>query len=216
MTFTLTALRTDVAADLRDATVIWTTAQLDRAISQALARYARVAPVEVTAALTGISLRTVDLSAATPGGLGATGYAALVRVVAVEYPISQYPPNYVRFDTFGATLSMQTDTVPAAAAVNVFYERGHTLDSSSGTIPDRDRELLATGAAGLALSQYATDAMETVNTQPDLVAKLRAMGAERVGRFDAGLAILAKRVRTYSLYRPNEPFPSRNTVQFPS
>lgn len=215
MTFTLTALRTDVAAALRDASnAAWTTAQLDLAIGQARAEYEEFSPRQQQATLTGISSRTIDLSAATPGGLGAAAYAALVRVVAVEYPTGQWPPAYVRWDQFAANLVMHTDAVPSAASVLVSFDTLHTLDGSGGTIPDEHRQLLLAGSVYYALQQYRREAATSVTTQAQLSMQLDGIAAAYRDTWTAGLKRL-RRLRATQLYRPSDASLQRDVVQFP-
>jgi len=214
MTFTLTLLRTDVLADLRDAGTNWSNAQIDRAIGQALGVYNLANPRQVTHALTGISLRTITLSAAAPGGLGATDYAALVNVESVEYPIAEWPPRYVRFSVFGAVLTMDVDAVPVAAAVNVQALLTHSL-GATGTIEDADRELMAVGAARYALLQYIGDASESVNLQPGLGGQIRAMAEDRSRMWESGLDRYRRRVRQGRLFAVGEAYWNRDSVRFP-
>jgi hypothetical protein len=216
MTFLLTALRDDVEADLRDTgNTTWSTAQVDRAIAQALADYERVAPREMQATLT-VSGRTADLSAAAPAGVGSTDWAAFRRVVAAEYPADQWPPSYVRWSLYGATLTLHVDEALSAADVVLSYETTHTLDGSTGTVPDRDRALLAMGAAGYALRQLAAAKTDAINTGgPAAPAALEAEAARRLDAFAEGLRRIGARPRTRQLYRPVEPYLSQDVVQFP-
>lgn len=216
MTFTLTALRDDVEADLRDDTnLTWSTAQVDRAITAALDEYTRTWPVEKTATLT-LTGRSADLSAAAPAGLGSSEWAALVRVLSAEYPVDRYPPEFVRTSLHGSVLYLQTDTELAAASVRLWYTRTHTVDGSGGTVPDRDRALLARGAAGFALDQRATalaaDGLAIVGR--DAVANLRELARTRLDEFQHRLAY-GRGIRARRLYRAEEQTLHTDIVQPP-
>lgn len=215
MTFTLTALRDDVEADLRDDTnLTWTTAQVDRAIALALELYTRALPQEKTATLT-VTGRSADLSAAAPTGLG-TEWPALVRLIGAEYPIDLYPAALIRTSLHGSTLTFHTDSTLTAAPVRVYYTRLHQLDGAGGTVPDRDRALLALGAGGYALAQRAVplgaDALATSGERS--VERLRAMAQERIDAFGAQLSRL-RGIRTSLAYRPGEQLANADIVSWP-
>ena len=211
MTFLLADLRSDVAADLRDVDgATWSQAQLDRAIAHAVAVYGDAAPreAEVVVNVTG---RTVDLAAALPD------FADLVRVVAVEFPVANWPPSYVRFDIVGRTLALHTDVELNGDSVRVIYRIQHTLTDVEGTIPDADRAMLATGAAGFALRQLATEMALSINTGgPRAVEHIRDAAELRIEAFMQQLhRRYGRRVRTRQAYRPDEPYLNRDVVQMP-
>lgn len=216
MAFTLTDLTTDIKADLRDDTnLVWSTAQLNRAVAHTLSEYTAARPREATATCT-VTGRTIDLSANAPTGLGAATYATLVKVVAAEYPVGEYPPQYVRFDVFGSTLALDTETALAAASVKLYHLLAHTLDAGSGTIPDTDRTLLARGAAGHALRQraaaIAADGLALGG--PAASSNLTALADERLAAFrDALRATTAPGTRR--LFRPSEYIAASDVVSFP-
>lgn len=217
MAFTLANLRDDVEEDLRDTSnTYWSTTQVDRGITLALAEYSRASPQLKTASLTGITGREINLSAAAPAGLGTTDYAALIRVLAVEYPIDEWPKTYVRFDVFGAVLTMHVDTELVVEDVDVYYAITHSL-GVSGTVPDVDRALLALGAGMHACRQRIAAAVGVLNTDPRLSDQLRAMAADREPLWREGLTRLRKAhgVKSGSLFRPDEPLLSRDVVQMP-
>ncbi len=216
MTFILSALRDDVEAELGDSgNLVWTTAEVDAAIARAKERYDTVSPLQQSATLT-VTGRTADLSAAAPTGLGTTAYAALLRVVAAEYPVSQWPPAYVRHEVYGSTLTLHTASALAAASVKVFYEILHTL-GATGDIPDRDRQLMVIGGAAYALQYRAQELAETVNTDRSTHATVLRNADARFAAFEEGLKRLGDRVRSRTLYRPEDPYlNSRDVVDFPS
>lgn len=215
MTFSLSAIRDDIEADLRDSSnLAWSTAEIDRGIAQALGRYAHAAPREVTATLTDISSRTIDLAEATPSGLG-DDYAALICVEGIEYPTGVWPPTWVRFDAFGTAIVLHADSEPVNADVKLYYVANHTLDADDGTIPDRDRELLAIGAAAYCLRQRTVTVAETLNNAANVAPTLASLARDRMDLFEQGLARLRRRVRQRQRYAPEPPYLNRDTVQGP-
>lgn len=218
MTFTITVLRDDIKEDLRDSSnATWTTAQLDRAIDEALRRYTIAAPRPRSSALTGISGRTVTLSAAAPAGLGTTDYAALIRVHAAEYPVGEYPARWARFNVYGATLYLHVDSELASEAVTLYWDGQHTLDGSSGTIPDQHRDILALGSVGYALRQLGQYSTGTVNVSARYATDLRAYADDHLRRFDDALRqVRAQRgpiVRT--MYRGQDQLSDSDVVAWP-
>ena len=188
MTFTLTSIRDEIEVELRDVSnVEWSTAQLDESVKLTLDRYTKVAPRPRSSALTGISGRTVTLSATAPGGLGTTDYAALIKVTSVEYPISQWPPRYVTFDVYADVLRMHVAGELVSEAVNVRFDSLHTLDGSGGTIPDAHRTAFVWGGVAAALRQRAIDATEALAIQPDYDSRLRRLADEYDARFRLAL-----------------------------
>jgi hypothetical protein len=215
MTFSLANLRDDVEADLRDSSnATWSADQIDRGISHALARYNAVAPDRRSASLTGISGRTIDLSAAPPAGLGATEWAAFIRVLSVEYPTAEWPASYVRWALVGSDLTLSVSAELDNEAVNIVYDALHTL-ATTGTVPDRDRQLLAVGAAAAALGQLAAGRAETVTVAGTTQDLLRRLADDREARFADGLRRLRSGVRVNQVFRPAEPYRNRDTVAYP-
>lgn len=216
--FTSADLRDDVEADLRDSSnATWSTAQIDRAIALALEQYSRASPHQASEDLASQSGRTIDLT-------DLTDYDELVAVRAVEYPAganATYPKSFPRFSVFGSTLSLQVDAALASETVTIYYDRVHFLHAStaaSSTVPDRDRALLATGAAAFALDQLPAERQATINLQPDNIDDLRRLASDRHAIFTEGLTRLRHRSRNRrrQLFRPYEPAPGQDVVDWPS
>jgi len=115
----LTAAIATLRIDLDDvAEDIWTDADLTRAIAKALEAYSLAAPFETyTAVATVADSRELSLASLDD----------LVKVFAVEWPLSQWPPSYVRFSLWGDTLTMLGDALGDGTNANVFYGRSHQL-----------------------------------------------------------------------------------------
>src|SRR5579883_1217366 len=86
---------------------IWSDADLQRHVLHAVSEYQLWKPLEYldTAHNLTAGSRTIDVS----------GIAGLLRIVAVEYPTGQWPPAYVQFQQWAATLTLFLDGVPTAA-----------------------------------------------------------------------------------------------------
>ena len=85
----------------------WTDAELDRHIQHAVRELSLSLPLQSTASLvTTEGSRDLSLQA----------LAELIRVEGAEYPAGRYPPAYVRFGVWGATLTLHVDAAPAAAS----------------------------------------------------------------------------------------------------
>ncbi len=161
---TLADIRTKARKDLHDtdaAAYRWTDAQLDRHIEHALADLDLYIPQEKTATLATTN-GSRDLSLASLTGL--------LAVEAAEYPLGIYPPAYVRFSVWGATLTLLVDTAPTGDNAKFFYSAKHVLDGGGSTVPVALAEALAMGAAGYAaveLGNYTIDRLTTGGSSVD-------------------------------------------------
>jgi hypothetical protein len=87
-----------------------------------------------------------------------------VEIEAVEYPVGNYPPSYVRFSVWADTLTLLMDSLPGDAEdVYVYYGKLHTLDADSSTLPAKLEDLVALGAAAHASIEWASFATNRVN-----------------------------------------------------
>lgn len=212
MAFTLTDLRADLRADLRDAaSADWSDAQLDRAIALALDELSHADPNAQQATVT-VTGRTFALADTAPAGIGAADAGALLSIAAIEYPTGIYPPTYVRWSQYGGTVTVHTDAALSAEDIEVYYLRTHTLDGSGGTVADAARLPLATGASAHALRQLVAERHDAINVSGDTVAQLEREVAGRQAIWSAYLDRFRRRVRTRGLYRPDDPTSSRDIV----
>ncbi len=155
---TLSDIRTRVRKDLHDTDsgdYRWTDSQLDRHIEHALADLDLEAPRELTATIaTTEGNRDVSIAALTE----------LVAIEAAEYPVGDYPASYVRFSTWGTTLTLLMPGEPDGSDVKLYYTATHVLDGSGSTIPAALEDALAMAAAGYAAIELANFATNQVTT----------------------------------------------------
>jgi hypothetical protein len=156
-----------------------------------------------------LEAKTSLITTAESRDLDVSALSDLVAVEAVEYPVDRYPPNYVPFSLWAATLTLLVDDVPLAAQpVNVYYGKMHTLDASSSTIPPHLEELVATGAASYAALEWASFATNRINVGgEDVWRQYLTWGQERLAAFSRALAKHSRRnaVRVRRLYTPARP-----------
>jgi hypothetical protein len=210
-TTTVATLRARLRRELHDedaANYRWTDAVLERHLARALREVGMVLPREQRTALT-----------ATAGSreLSLAVLSDLVRIEAVEWPTGQWPPGYAPFSVWAGTLTLLTETAPAGAeAVNVYWGRLHTLDSSSSTLPALAEDVVVLGAGAYAALEWANYAVNRVNVGG--VAADRdygAWGRERLREFEEALGKLGKEaeVRVAAMYKP-ERQAGRHTVSW--
>lgn len=196
----LAQMRSRLRQDLHDedtASQRWSDAELDRHLGRAVRELSLAIPLEVKAALS---------TAAGSRDLSVASLSDLVAVEALEYPVSKYPPCYVAFSLWGSTLTLLVEQAPtAAASVNVYYGKMHTLDASGSTIPAHLEEVVAAGAAAYAALEWASFASNRVNVGgEDVWRRYLAWGQERLAAFARALARYGRRnaVRLRRLYTP--------------
>ncbi len=191
----LAAIRDRVEATLQDATnLIWSTADLDEAIRQALADYSIVDPLEtITTVTLAAAGREVDISAIT-GRIGVT---------RVWWPYTstdpEYPPNWCTFEEWDDILFLDTEAVPAVDdVVRVWYHSLQTiedLDSAAATsLPPIADSLIVTGAAAYAAQARAVELSEELNVDENVVKRLRTYSTEKMEAFIDALHKLARRM----------------------
>ena len=186
----------------------WTDGELDRHIGHAVRELSLAVPLEAKATLTTTAgSRELSLSSLTD----------LVAIEAVEYPVGQYPPLYVRFSVWANTLTLLVDGAPSGGEnVYVYYAKLHTLDASSSTIPTPLEDLVAIGATGYAALEWASYATNRVNLGGEETWRNYLIwGQERLAAFMKGLAKHGRKnaVRLRQLYRPYEP-PANQTTDW--
>lgn len=205
----LPTIRARLRRDLHDEDALnyrWTDAELDRHIQRALDEVSVASPREMKTTLT-TTAGSRDLSLASVSGL--------VHVEALEYPISLYPPSYVRFSTWGNTLTLLIDAAPSAGqSVNVYYGAAHTLDITTSTLPVPLEDLVATGAGGYAALEWANFAVNRINVGGEEAWRRYLLwGQDRLSEFLRRLAQLGRNnaLRARSLYVPARPHSSQTT-----
>lgn len=204
----LADMRTLVRRDLHDedtANYRWTDNELNRHIAHAVKDLSEAVPSEQRA------------TKATTSGSREISLATLtdrIMVEAVEYPVNQFPRHYQRFSLWADTLTLLGDEIPDGSNAYIYYGKLHILDATSSTIPAMYEDLVATGAAGYAATEWAVYAINRVNVGgTPTPAELLAWGQEKLNYFRQELKRLGRRnrVRVRSLYRPYYPLVSKST-----
>ncbi len=117
----LTTLIASLRQDLHDedaSNYRWTDAHLERHIRRALQDYSRAAPCELYSDIATVSdSRDISLSSLDE----------LVKVFAVEWPIGNWPPAYLRFSLWGDTLTMDSISAGDTTDARIFYGRLHQV-----------------------------------------------------------------------------------------
>lgn len=211
-TTTLTTLRSRLRVELHDedsANYRWTDATLNRHLERAVRDLSLVAPRERASTLA-TTLDSRDLSTST--------LDKLVNVLAVEYPVGEYPPVYVQFSHYGGLLSLLVDTLPGASEdVGVYWGQLHTLDASSSTLKPPHEDVVVLGASGYAALEWANFAVNRANVAgDDAFQHYRRWGSDQIVRFGEALQRLreSSRVKAGTIFTPAAPVPSRNIVRW--
>ena len=201
----LSQMRTKVRRDLHDEDAEnqrWSDDELDRHIAHAVREFSLAVPQEQTALLpTTEGSREIDISTLSDR----------VLVQAAEYPVGRFPPCHQRFAIWKDTLTVLGDEVPDGSDCCIYYGKLHTLDGDSSTIPPPFEDLIATGAEGYALVEWAAFAINQVNLGGiDTPANFRTEGRTRITNFRRDIRRLGRRgkVRGNRLYTPATPISS--------
>ena len=129
---TLSDLRAKLRIDLSDTdsnVYRWTDATLDRHIAHALEDLSLAIPRELTATVaTTAGSREVDISSLT----------GLVTIEKVEFPVGQFPPEYIDFGYWAGELLLHTDDAPDGSDATVHYVARHVVDGAGSTLPSTD------------------------------------------------------------------------------
>lgn len=142
-----------VADLLRDVEERIEDAERDRALASAVRRYAGDRPRKLVADVTAEAGHVLDLPEAWEPEVSA--------VQSIEYPVGEAPPAHLDAEAWRLYegpdgVSIQIDDAAAAGAVyRIRFTAGHTLSAETDTIPARDREAVASYAAGLLLEGLA-------------------------------------------------------------
>lgn len=197
MTATLTTLRDRVELQLGDSgNSIWSTADIDEAIRQALHEYSKVRPLRAVGTIT-LSTAGREISLASLSGL------LSVQEIWVDYTAAnpEYPPNRRPFEHWVDQNQIYVigDYEPQAGdVVRVFYTKLQTLSgldaATSTTVLEEDESLIAIGACGYAATSRAVDLTEQVTLDKLTAQQVRAWGLAKLQEFRAGLKAVARRM----------------------
>jgi len=204
----LSEMRAIVRRDLHDedaGNYRWTDDELDRHIAHAVKDFSEYLPDEqkATKATTSGS-REIDIS----------NLSDRVMVVAVEYPVANFPKRYQRFSLWGDALTILGEEIPDGSDAYIYYGKLHTLSAESSTISARHEDLIAAGACGYAAVEWAAYAINRVNVGGGITPReFLAWGNERLNYFKQEIRRLGRRnrVRVRSLYKPYYPVVSQTT-----
>jgi hypothetical protein len=197
----LAQLRPLLRIDLADAgAATWADGDLDRHLARAVQDYSLAVPLEKVSTLqTSAGSRVVSIAT----------LAHLMEVVAVEYPVGQYPMARVAFSLWQANLTLHSIGEPQAVEdVRVFWTAPHTIAEGSHSFPNFHDPLIVTGAAGYAALEWASRATNRLNTGgDDVYRRYRDFARERLARFREELQRHARdnRVRQRRMFATDEP-----------
>jgi hypothetical protein len=205
-------------ADMRDALRIelhdedeerWQDDVLDRHLQRAARELAFVWPREQKSTLS-TSAGSRDLSTST--------LSDRVRILAVEYPVGQYPPAYVQFSHFGETLTLLTGQKPGDSEdVAVYWGSLHTLDSMTSTLPVPVEDAVITGASAFAAIEWASFATNRANVSgTQAVEDYLAWGERQLARFRELLLRFGDsgRLRSSRMFVPERADASQSVVRW--
>lgn len=123
--------------------------QQDRAITAAVAQYSKDRPLRDVEDVVAAGGHRIDMPAGTQ------------RVEAVEYPVDQAVPAFLAASAWGhyhapgGIFLIFTRPIAAGATVRLTLLRPHALAEAEDTIPEADREALASYAAAVLFDQIA-------------------------------------------------------------
>ncbi len=150
--------------------------------------------------------------------------SAAAWIASTVYGLGEYVlpivPNGYRYEcTTAGTSDAAEPTWPTTLAATVADNSAvWTCEAVTSSIPTAHEYLLAEGAAGFALAQWAAEAINKVNVGGDTVPRrYHTLGSDRIRAFRWHLKRLGRvnRVRIRQLYNPYYPIVSRNTVVGP-
>jgi len=135
-----------------------------------------------------------------------------------DYVLPTVPNGYRYKCTTAGTSAAAEPTWPTTLAGTVADNTAvWTCDSITSSIPTFNEYLLAEGAAGFALQQWAAEAINKANVGDDVPRSYRTLGKARIDAFRWHIKRLGRqnRVRVRQLYAPYYPIVSKNTVVGP-
>ena len=193
----LPEMRTRVRRDLKDEDAQnyrWSDDELDRHIDHALRDFSKALPREQKSDIaTTAGSREIDISSLTNR----------VIVFAVEYSIGRWPPLYQRFALYQDILTLLGGEVPDGSNARIFYGKLHILDASSSSVPSQHEDIVAIGAEGYALVEWAAFSLNRVSVGGEETSQqFRERGEELLRHFRRELARLKSCLRARQLYRP--------------
>ncbi len=192
---TLSELRARVRKDLKDTDAQnyrWTDEELDRHIDHALRDFSQALPWEQKTTLATTSgSRDISIS----------GLTDRVIIFAVEYPIDKFPPCYQRFSLYQDTITLLGDEVPDGSNARIFWGKLHYIDANGSSLLSKHEDIVATGAEGYALVEWAAYAIDRVSVGGEQTPRQFCLrGEDLLCHFRDDLRRLKSRLRTTKLY----------------
>jgi hypothetical protein len=164
---------------------------IDEGIRHALGRFNEIAPLEKVTTLT---------FAADSYEIDISSLSDLLRVTRAWCPYTaadpEHPPNWVRYETWGSTLFLDTSSWAAAGdVVRLWYEAAHTIAgldaASTTTLPADVATLLVTGACAWVAEERIQESMGW-----NVPRKMKEWSVALKQDFDHGLQAYARRRAT--------------------
>jgi len=199
---TLATIRARLQTVLDDAAAaVWTTAELDQHIQDALRDLSHRIPRERTTTIATTSgSRDVSLTTLTER----------VRLVAVEWPTGSDPKSFVDFSEWADVLRINSLAVPDGTDCTIYWQSLHSINGTD-TLPEDYDDALVHAAAARACDQQAADASNTLATGgPPATRDWRTLAAHFRNRYEERVAP-RRGIRRKRLYAPAEPTATQNT-----
>lgn len=171
----------------------WTDAHLTEHLEAAIREYSDFYPQQKkTTIATTAGTRDMSLSSLTD----------LIRVEAVEWPVSQYPKIFVRFSVWVTTLTLLIDGAPDGTNSSVYWLAPH--DTTTPTHPVWHDELIVLGACIYAAYELASRAVDQLNVTGESTSRFYLDWAQRnEPRYREWLERGRRVLRQRSLYVPS-------------
>lgn len=197
-----------IRADLSDSTSppLLGSADIDRHIDHAARDLSLAAPLDQLIILSVVSgSREIDLTAVQQ-------QYTLHRYIALEWPVGQYPQEFIQFSVFGPTLTMLVEQAPDGTqpVANLYTKVAMICGATEtqSTIPAQFDDILTLGAAGYAAQELATRLMNTINVGGPIVWEhYLTLSQQLLADFAAELTRLRLRHQVFAkrLYAPEYP-----------
>lgn len=168
-----------IARDLGDPdNAIWTEDDLSRHLDHALA--------DLADAVGGQG--SEDITADGSSGYDLGDYTDIRALLAVEWPVGQQPPAYLRFSIWDGYVFLRDARPSGGDTVRLHFRTGFTVDDMSSDVPAELEELAVLGARGYAMLQQAARTIGTVNVDGWVSRRCELQGERTVARFRESLA----------------------------
>lgn len=187
------SFQTEIQAKLHDAGAdIFTTAEIDQAVEDALYEFSTYKPREVFDATldTVASTRMVDLSTITsPAMLYGFDKRSFNPVYGVEYPTGKYPRKYRNFTVIDEDLEIDLASAPSASSetINIRYYAAWT----EATIPDSYDEYIIDLATARVLTNQNLKHINDIIKDGAKFDEVTVALDEMIPRIDNAVALLS-------------------------